>query len=78
MCNFVFIPPRWCEQKDGGLLDIISSLYFMISILLGAFVFANLIVAVVVTNLVGGGDGIIVGSNRSNQAVFSFVYYLFY
>ena len=39
-------------QEQGGWAHIGGMIYFFCSIMVGAFVFANLVVAVVVTNLV--------------------------
>ena len=39
--------------------SILGAVYLVIFITIGAFVFANLVVAVVVTNLVSGGENCI-------------------
>ena len=56
-----------CVTQDGWLTiadefrvcghNILGPIYLVVYITLGAFVFANLVVAVVVTNLVGGSEG---------------------
>ena len=39
-------------QKQSWVVHVGGSLYLFVAILIGAFVFANLVIAVVVTNLV--------------------------
>ena len=56
-----------CVTQDGWMSitnelnscgnSILGAIYLVIFITIGAFVFANLVVAVVVTNLVGGNLG---------------------